>query len=206
MKRAITFGTALVMALALATTALQAAPKKKVVIEDPVGDSNFVNDQGTGDGSFGDQTQADAGTVSDLIEVSLSNDAKNLYVEIITEAAPPAITGIGYRVRVNPDGDAGAYCVFFEAFFPGANNVLTEGKAHLRDGCEGGDPIPVDLLGTTLVIPRKENKAFAKGATLAAPQAQAFVYSGDYPTGVVGPFADTTTIGTDYKLVDKKRG
>ncbi|MFP5298646.1 MAG: hypothetical protein ACLGHL_06650, partial [Actinomycetota bacterium] len=62
-----------------------AAPAPKAVIEDPVGDANFVNDQGTGDGSFGDQTAADAGTVSDLMKVELSNDAKNLIVNFVTE-------------------------------------------------------------------------------------------------------------------------
>lgn len=90
------------LGLVASTAGVAAAPKPH--IEDPVGNSNFVNDQGTGDGSLGDQTAADAGTVSDLISVTFSNDKKTLYVNIQTEAAPPAATGIGYRVRTNPDG------------------------------------------------------------------------------------------------------
>ncbi len=187
-----------------ANTFATAAPVPKTIIEDPLGDANFVNDQGTGDGSNGDVTAADAGTVSDLTEVTLSNDAKNLYLMILTEAAPPATTGIGYRVRFNPD-DAGDHCILVEAFFPGANNVLTGPKAHLIDSCAGGDPLPLEILGTQISIPRKSNAAFGKGAVLKSPQAQSFLYSGDYPTGMAGPTADTTKVGTDYKIVDKKK-
>src|SRR5688500_18941096 len=100
MKRTIPILLVMGVVLALATAAT-GAPKPS--IEDPVGDANFINDQGTGDGSFGDFNQADAGTVSDLVSVTFTNDKKNLYVQLQTEAAPPATTGIGYRVRVNPD-------------------------------------------------------------------------------------------------------
>ena len=198
MKRLTSISAIVGLTAALLAASLQASAAPKPQITDPLGDANFVNDQGTGDGSTGDVNPADAGTVSDLTGITFSNDAKNLLVNIATEAAPPATTGIGYRVRVNPDGAGGTYCLFFEAFFPGANNALTTPKAHFRDACEGGEATEVEVLGTQLVIPRKLSKAFAKGAKLTAPQAQSFLYSGDYPTGVVGPFADTTKVGTDF--------
>ena len=197
MKRLTKISAILGLTAALVGASLQATAAPKPQITDPLGDANFVNDQGTGDGSTGDVNPADAGTVSDLTGVTFSNDAKNLIVSIATEAAPPAATGIGYRVRVNPDGAGGTYCLFFEAFFPGANNVLTEAKAQFRDAC-GGETTELDVLGTQLVVPRSLSKAFAKGAKLTAPQAQSFLYSGDYPNGVVGPFADTTKVGTDF--------
>jgi hypothetical protein len=196
--RKITTGIALSLAAALWAGSLSAAAAPaKTIIEDPVGDANFVNDQGTGDGTFGDFTQADAGTVSDLTEISLSNDAKNLTVTIGTEAAPPAATPIGYRVRFNPD-DAGTHCIIIEAYHPNTAGAMTA-VAQFRDVCEGGDPVEVELLGTTIIVPRKVSKAFAKGATLKAPQAQAFLHSG---AGVLqsGPVADTTLVGTDYKF------
>lgn len=199
MKR--THMLAAVVGLALAAgslTPISAAPKPQ--IEDPVGDSNFVNDQGTGDGSFGDFTGADAGTVSDLMGITFSNDKKNLLIQIDTEAAPPATTGIGYRVRTNPDGAGGTYCLLFELFYPGANNVLTTAKAHFIDACGDGEKVEIEVLGTQLVIPRNLHKSFGKGGKLTAPQAQAFLYSGDYPSGAIGPYADTTKVGTDYKL------
>ena len=177
---------------------LRAAETKPHIV-DPVGDANFVNDQGTGDGSNGDQTAADAGTVSDLLEVTFTNDAKNLYVNIRTEAAPPAASGVGYRVRVNPDGAGGTHCLFFEAFFSGANNDLSTPKAQVRDAC-AGETTEVEVLGTMIVVPRALNEALGKGKTLVKPQAQAFLYSGTYPTGVAGPMVDTTKVGTDYKL------
>lgn len=198
-KRTLLGAAAVAAALAVGVLpATAAAPAQ--IIEDPLGDSNFVNDQGTGDGSTGDQTAADAGTVSDLLGVQITNDKKNVALTIQTEAAPPATTGIGYRVRFNPDGTDGAYCILVEAYFPGANNALTAPMAHLVDDCNGGETTPVELLGTTIYVPRSANAAFAKGATLAAPQAQAFLYSGNETAGAEYPVADTTKVGTDYKL------
>jgi hypothetical protein len=201
MKKLVASAGAAAIAAVLGATALPAiAAAPAQILEDPLGDSNFVNDQGTGDGSNGDQTAADAGTVSDLLGVQLSNDKKNLTVTIQTEAAPPATTGIGYRVRFNPDGANGAYCIAVEAYFPGANNALTTPMAHLVDECNGGETTPLELLGTTIYVPRSANAAFAKGATLKAPQAQAFLYSGNETAGAEYPVADTTKVGTDYKL------
>ena len=196
MKRFI--GVAAVAAM-VAASALQASAAVKPQIEDPLGDANFVNDQGTGDGSFGDQNAADAGTVSDFTEITLSNDSKNLYVMFGTEAAPPAATAVGFRLRTNPEGTGGAYCYFFEVFYPGANNTLTAPEAQFRDACAGGDPVKVEVIGTQLVIPRSASKAFAKGGKLTAPQAQSFQYTGSsQPAGVIGPYVDTTKVGADF--------
>ncbi len=197
MKRAITI-VALVC-LAAMSSQVGAAPSAKKVLEDPVGDANFANDQGTSDGSFGDHvTPADVSSVTDLTGVTIANDAKNVYVTWETEAGPPATQGVGYRLRVNPDG--ATYCVVFEAFFPGAGNDLTEAVGHVRDVCEGGDPVEAKVLGSMLSVPRKALKAFGKGAVLAKPQAQGFIYVGSYPSGVPYPVTDTTKVGTDYKL------
>lgn len=187
-------------ALVMGGSAASGGAAYKTIIEDPLGDSNFINDQGTGDGSFGDHNQAGIGNVSDLLKVSLSNDAKNLYVLFEAQGVPPATQGLGYRLRVNPDGAGGTHCLLFEAFWSGATNNMTEAKAHVRDVCAGGDPVEVKILGAMLTVPRSASEALGKGATLKAPQAQSFVYSGTYPTGVSGPYMDTTKIGTDYKL------
>ena len=198
MKRALSIAMVLSLPLLLAGPSLKAAPEPQ--INDPFGDANAVNDQGTGDGSIGDQAPgADAGNASDLGTVTFSNDAKNLYILFTNEQAPPATQGLGLRVRVN--GAPGSQCLLFEVFFPGATNNLTENVAHLRDVCAGGDPIPVDVLGTQLTIPRSAHEALGKGKTLDTPQAQSFIYSGAaYPAGVIGPYIDTTKVGADYKL------
>lgn len=202
MNRLMSYGAALCLAAVAVLGPLTAsAAPSKVVIEDPISDSNFINDQGTGDGSFGDFDQAGAGNVSDLLKVTLSNDAKNLYITFQAQGVPPATQGLGYRFRVNPDGAGGSYCLLFEAFWPGATNNMTEEKAHFIDSCAGGEPVEIELLGPQLTIPRSVSKALGKGATLKAPQAQTFVYSGTYPTGVIGPYMDTTKIGSDYKFV-----
>ena len=184
------------------STLATAIPAPKKVIEDPAGDANFLNDQGTGDGSFGDfVTPADVSTVTDLLSVGLSNDAKNLYINFETEAAAPATQGVGYRLRANPEGAGGSHCLLFEVFYPGATDDLTEAQAHLRDVC-GGETVEIGVLGNTLVVPRNAHKALGKGGVLKAPQAHGFIYSGSsYPAGVAYPVADTTKIGKDYKLV-----
>jgi hypothetical protein len=205
MKRVTSIFLALGLVAAFGATSLSASAKApKPQIEDPLGDANFVNDQGTGDGSVGDQTAADAGTVSDLTEVLLTNDAKNLTIYFGVEAAPPAATAVGYRLRANPD-DAGTYCLFFEVFYSGANNTVTTPQAHLRDACAGGENIPIEVLGTTLIVPRSAHEAFGKGKTLTALQAMSFQYSGTYPTGVAAPMIDTTKVGADFKFIDKKK-
>ena len=203
MKKA--FWIALGLALMVGATSLQAAAAPKPQITDPFGDSNFVNDQGTGDGSIGDTGDAGPGTASDLLSVTFSNDAKNLSIYVETQAAPPAITGVGFRVRVNPDGAGGTHCLLFEAFYKGANNTVDPAVAHVKDVCAGGDPVPVKIIGTTFIVPRKVSKALGKGATLKAPQAQSFLYTGTYPVGSPTGTVDTTKVGTDYKMVDKKK-
>jgi hypothetical protein len=201
MKRALSIVAALGVLATLAATPVNAsAAAAKAIIKDPINDANFVNDQGTGDGSLGDQDAASAGTVSDLLGITLSNDAKNLYLTIETQAQPPAATAIGYRVRFN--GTPGQQCLLVEAMYPGANNALTVAEAYLIDNCNGGAAVPVKVLGTQIVVPRKLSKAFAKGAKLDTPQAQSFFWSGSsYPAGVGGPMIDTTKVGTDYALV-----
>lgn len=206
MKRTTSIFMALSVVAAMAATSLGASagvPKPQIV--DPLGDANFVNDQGTGDGSFGDQTAADVGTVSDILGVTMSNDAKNLMIAFDMEAAPPAATAVAYRLRVNPEGPPGTQCLLFEVFYPGANNTLTAPVAHMRDVCGENENIPIEVVGTTLIVPRSAHEGLGKGKTLSAPQAQTFQYSGVYPNGIPAPTIDTTKVGTDFKFVDKKK-
>jgi hypothetical protein len=199
MKRALFIG--ITFCLAISSTGAGAAPKATLVIEDPPEDANFLNDQGTGDGSFGNHvTPADASTVTDILEVTLAQDKKNLYVTIGTQTAPPATQGVGFRFRANPD-DAGTHCLVLEAFYPGATNDLTAAQAHLRDACAGGDPVEIQALGAMMVVPRSAHEALRKGMTLTAPQVQTFIYSGSAsPAGASYPVVDTTLVGADYKL------
>lgn len=203
MKRVLSITAAIGLVAMAAPLPAASAPKPTVILEDVLGDSNFINDQGTGDGSFGDFNQAPVGNVSDLVKVSLSSDAKNLYVLFEANGVPPATQGLGFRLRVNPVGPAGTQCLFFEAFWPGATNAMTEAKAHVRDSCAGTPPVPVKIQGAFLTVPRKGIDALKKGAVLEMPQAQSFVYSGaEYPAGVIGPYMDTTKVGKDYKLAN----
>lgn len=205
MKRSISIFMAVVVGAAFAATA-GAAPVPKPSIEDPVGDANAVNDQGTGDGSMGDHVgPADGSSFADLLSVTFTNDKKNVFVHIETESTAAPLAGEGFRVRTNPDGPGGIYCLNFEIFFPGAQNTLTASTAHLMDTCAGGAVTEAEaafspLGGFMIVVPRSAHEGLGKGGKLTAPQAATFVYSGQYPTGVAGPYLDTTKPGTDYAI------
>lgn len=196
---------ALAVSLVVSSSLASAAPEPKTIVEDPINDANALNDQGTGDGSSGNnETPADVSSVTDIIALKMSNDAKNLYITIETEGPAQGTQGVGARVRMNPDGPGGTYCLIFEVFQPGAGNSLEKTEAHLRDACTG-EITPVEAIGNMFTIPRDINEALGKGAVLKAPQVHTFIYAGSsYPAGVAYPIMDTTTIGEDYKMVDKK--
>ncbi|MFN2594500.1 MAG: hypothetical protein ABR579_06400 [Actinomycetota bacterium] len=202
MKR--TLCIALTIAAVIGMTAIfpvqVSAAASKTVVKDPAGDANFVNDQGTSDGSVGDQNAAGVSTVGDLESVKVSSDAANLYVTFLTAAPPPATEGLGYRLAFNPTATPGTQCIKIEAFFPGAGNDLTDFQAQLSDSCSGAAvTTPVKIVGTTVTVPRKLSKAFAPGAKLASPQAQAFVCVGSGAAALgTYPVVDTTKVGTDY--------
>ncbi|MGI8774117.1 MAG: hypothetical protein ACR2KQ_03725 [Actinomycetota bacterium] len=202
----ISAGIVVAVCMTAGASVVSAAPAEKTIVEDPINDANALNDQGNGDGSMGDnETPADASTVTDITALKFSNDAKNFYISIETEGPAQGTQGVGARVRVNPDGPGGTYCLVFEVFQPGAGNNLTKTEAHLRDTCTG-ETTEIDAIGNLLMIPRNINQALGKGAVLTAPQAHTFIYAGSsYPAGVPFPVMDTTKIGEDYKMVDKKK-
>jgi hypothetical protein len=208
MKRTISLlAVATIAAAWMLSPSAGAAPKKlKVVLEDVEEDANFVNDQGTGDGSFGDVGGASASEFADIVEVGFANDKKNLYVHILTRSTGIPASAEGFRVRVNPQAGS-VYCLNFEIFFPGAAHpTLMAPLAHLRDFCAGDQvtEAKVELSnfgGWLITVPRKAHEAFGKGKKLTATQAQTYLWSGAYPVGVAGPYLDTTKVGGDYKLV-----
>jgi hypothetical protein len=201
MKRAISIVALLGLVAIVAAVPLSAAPKPSIV--DPINDANGINDQGTGDGSFGDFDQAGVSTITDLLEIRFTNDAKTITAHIKTQGLPPATQGTGYRVRVNP-GTGGVYCLYFESFHPGAGNDLTANVGHVRDACTGEvieAVVEPTTYGLGITVPRKSHEAFGKGKKLVAPQGAGFVYLGSaYPAGVMYPVTDTTKPGSDYKL------
>lgn len=209
MKRGISIIILLALAATVNTSGAIAAPAEpKPVLEDPAEDANFVNDQGTSTGSFGDVAgPADASSFADLLKIAFTSDKKNLYVHIETQSTAPPSAGEGFRVRTNPQAGS-VYCLNFELFYQGAQNTLTAAEAHLRDACGTGDPIKAEATlspfgALLIVVPRKGVDALKKGAKLTAPQAQSFLWSGSSsPAGVAGPYLDTTKVGKDYTITN----
>jgi len=206
MKRSLSMLVLVGLVAGQAMASAAAAPKPKIVLEDPVEDANFLNDQGTGDGSFGDFNQAaDTSGFADIVSVGFANDKKNLYAFIETQSNAAPAAGEGFRVRANPAA-GGVYCLNFEIFFGGAQNTLTTPEAIFRDACGAGEAVPVKVEisihgGFMITVPRAGTETLGKGKVLSAPQAQTFLYSGsNHPAGVTGPYFDTTKAGKDYKL------
>jgi uncharacterized membrane protein len=185
--------------LATFSIAQGAFPAAKVVIEDPAEDANGINDQGTGDGSLGDQsTPADASTVTDITEISIGNDKKAVYITLGTQTAPPATQGVGFVFKANP-GATGA-CFVARVEYPGAGNALTAAQATAEDTC-AGESADVEVIGNVLVISRKGIKTLGKGGVLEAPQVHSYIALGaGYPASTPVPVVDTTKAGSDYKL------
>jgi hypothetical protein len=206
MKRSLSMLVLVGLVAGQAVASAAAAPKPKLVLEDPIEDANFLNDQGTGDGSSGDFNQAaDASSFADIVSVSFANDKKNLYVFIETQSNAAPAAGEGFRVRANPAA-GGVYCLNFEIYFPGAQNTVTAAEGIFRDACGTSEALSVKTEvsihgGFMITVPRAGIETLGKGKVLAAPQAQTFLYSGSsYPAGVTGPVFDTTKAGKDYKL------
>ena len=206
MKRAISILILLALGAMAQGSAIAAPKEPKPSLEDPLEDANFANDQGTGDGTFGDHVgPTDASSFADLAAVAFTSDAKNLYVHIKTQSTAPPAAGEGFRVRTNP-GPGGIYCLNFELFYSGAQNNVPGPEAHLRDACAANATVKATAslspFGALLItVPRKGVDALKKGAKLTAPQAQSFLWSGSsYPAGVAGPYLDTTKAGSDYTI------
>ncbi len=203
--------------------AAAAEPPPVIQIEDPLGDANGLNDQGTGSGDGDHVTPVDAGSTTDLMAVWFTNDAVNLSVGIQTQVAPAtepgAVFAPMYRVRANPD-DGGAACLFFEAYFPGNANSLDKPLGLLRDVCtEGAEPVegtvvvetgPEDTGIITITFSRSDNAAFGAGKTIAAPRAETRLNWFNAQPGPTSPSLnfpqiDNTKTGTDYVIVDSKK-
>ena len=181
-----------------------------VNIEDPVGDANYINDQGAGAPLPGDTVlPASAGTVSDILKAWFTSDADSISAHILTKAAPPASTPLIFHVRVDPG--SGTECLWFRASFPsavqGQADPVVPKKATVRDTCATAVPIfegelKVETAGennglVTMTFPRSSHPAFAEGNVLKAPTAD----SRNFPGGLVtAPQIDDTKPGTDFTV------
>lgn len=196
-------------------------------IEDPFGDANGLNDQGQG-GTIGHQgervTPVDAGSVSDFGKVWFTNDAETVSVNILTEAAGPAINGLRFDVYATPgEGSASSStlgCVRFVAIIAGkfqGQSTTWQGDdaAKVFDACNDGtnwfqNGVEAELRygehpegGGFIVItaPQSASPFLALGQVLSAPQAAARVAYG-HQDAVAGSafYTDNTVVGTDYTI------
>ncbi|MGI8408017.1 MAG: hypothetical protein ACR2L3_05860, partial [Actinomycetota bacterium] len=178
-------------------------------IEDPVGDGNFINDQGAG-GTVGFQGDNSGGATigaGDMHKVWFTNTADKVSAHILTTCPPPnSRFGLLYRVAVN-DG-----CATFTGFVPsvtytgpqeafisvpparcGADIPLVEGEIAVAP-LEDGRGI------TTLTFPLGSRPELSIGQTLVAPVAITRLAHGAQSPALYAPQVDNTKPGTDYAI------
>lgn len=193
-------------------TAPTAVPEV-VNIEDPAGDANYLNDQGTGQADGDYAAPADAGSVSDILKVWFTHDAEVVRAHILTEVPPPATaSAYFFRVQVGPAGDEN--CLRFQLATTGPTYPDgAEPEGSLRDLCGEADETYTEGItatieeladGTgvsTIVVPRSTHPAFADDAVLGTPTAHARNWIGTTATGgATAPQIDDTKPGTDYTI------
>jgi hypothetical protein len=183
---------------------------EKPNIEDPAGDANYLNSQGTGEPGE-DQTTPQDLTVSDILAVWFTHDAKTISMHFQTEGPPPSSNASYlYRVYANP-GDNESGCIRFDVFTEGPTFVGGP-VGVLRDECaEDFEPVegevvveegPEETGITTLTLERSSHEALADGAVITSPWAEVRNATGPVP-GVgtlIFPIVDDTKIGSDYTI------
>ena len=195
-----------------------------VVLEDPFGDANFLNDQGqrANTGFQGDNTTpADAGNASDIGKVWFTDDATTITAYIQTELPPPASQGLRYDVftAVGPDSALG--CVRFVAIFAGATQGQTttyQGptEAKFFDACNDGTNFYNNGIEATLAVaaledgtgvititaPKEASPFVATGQTLTGTTVASRVVTGEGSTvgHVAAPYVDNSKVGADYLI------
>lgn len=179
-------------------------------IEDPVGDANGLNDQGTG-GEPGDQSGDVNIGAADLLKVWFTHTSTTISAHILTTFPPPNQTpglGIVYRVQLNTSADRPSGCLWMQGIIP-SRSYQGDQEASLIYRCRERDPSPgaitvyrlSDGRGiTTLTYRRGIERAFAEGAVIAAPKATSRAITGiqGTPAVVIAPQFDNTKAGIDY--------
>ncbi|HYO61775.1 MAG TPA: hypothetical protein VEU29_07740, partial [Actinomycetota bacterium] len=234
MKRIIVLlaSTALVAAgLAVPAAGAQGAPPpavpSTVVVDDPFGDANGLNDQGNGGvtGFQGDNdTPADAGNASDVGKVWFTDDATSVTAHIQTELPPPGSQGLRYDLFTAPgEGSATSSalgCARFVAIIAGKAQGQTTtwqgpDESKFFDACNDGTnwfdngvaaELKIQALedGTGLLsikAPKDASPFLATGQKLSATTVgtrTAYGVSGT-TAGAAG-YIDNTKAGIDYVI------
>lgn len=194
-----------------------------VVLEDPFGDANGLNDQGRGatTGFQGDVvTPQDAGNASDIGKIWFTDDELTISVHIQTELPSPGSQGLRYDVNtaVTPDNALG--CARFVAFLQGnaqGQSTTWQGpdSAKFFDACNdgvdwfaNGVEAQVSLAtledGTgvvTITAPKDASPFLATGQTLTGTTATTRAIVGaDGTFWGTAAYIDNTKAGADYLI------
>jgi hypothetical protein len=198
-----------------------------VNIEDPIGDANFLNDQGN-NATIGHQgehtTPADAGSVSDFSKIWFTSDAENVSVHILTEKPGPAINALRFDVYASPGkgsvAESTVGCIRFAAIVGGdeqGHDTTWQGDdvARILDACNDGTSIFSNGVEATLTMetladgtglftitgPKSYSPLLADGQVLTKPTAVARVTAGADGVAAAYPvYTDNTVVGTDFTI------
>jgi len=200
-------------------------------IEDPIGDANYLNDQGqSGVPDMDDNvTGQDAGGLADIMKVWFTHTERKVFAYIQTESPPPSATGLYFEIVASPgDGEIASSstgCLHWIVMIAGnvqGQQTTYQGPAQAKivDYCNDGDSYnqngtwaelrAIETLddGTgliTIVAPRKYSPLLGRCQTIASPQALTKDLVGQDDTVslgfVTGATLDTTKVGADHRLL-----
>lgn len=194
-----------------------------VVLEDPFGDANGLNDQGRGGvtGFQGDVvTPTDAGNASDIGKIWFTDDELTISAHIQTELPPPGSQGLRYDVYTAVTADNALGCARFVAVLQGkaqGQSTTWQGpdSAKFFDACNDGvdwfangveAQVAVATLedGTgvlTITAPKDASPFLSTGQTLTGTTATSrAIAGGDGVFWATVAYVDNTKPGIDYLI------
>ena len=178
-------------------------------VTDPVGDANYLNDQGVAPRD-GDHTgPADASTSADLMAGWFTNDAASVTAHILVEGALPSTPSYFYRVHVDPAGGEDD-CLWFQAGIPGVADAGAgpDPIGNLRNNCGDGSIVDGEVSlaenpdGGTIVsikVPMGTH-GLAVGMTLGSPNVTVRNWPRTPAGSATAPQVDNTKLGTPYMI------
>ena len=218
-----TFSILLALALvagvfsALPATAQEApAVPAEPNVTDPIGDANYVNDQGLNSviGRDGDHAgPADASTSADIMAGWFTNDAASVTAHILVEGTLPSNPSYFLRMQVDPAGGEDD-CLWFQAGIPGVVDPATAGQAspdpigNLRNLCGDGSIVAGEVslaanpAGGTIVsikIPMGTH-GLAVGMTFGSPNIGVRNWPRTPAASATAPQVDNTKPGLPYTI------
>lgn len=190
----------------------------KLLLEDPAGDANYVNDQSLNSEYFGipeardNVTPADLSEAGDVLGGWITHDRKTVTFHVLTEAALPASEPMHVRIEAVNASSIQSACIVLYISLPGTNVPTYQGE-HLmmRESCYGQDETRHTFKVSTVALPdgrgilrakvaRSTSLAFSAGQSITDFRVATRNVTGMDDRRLSVPEIDNTLSAADYPL------